>query len=125
MGGRHTLWFAPRSAWSGTSGDPARARSGQLGASGRGRRALLDGVGARCPLHQYGLEPITQGGPAVADGRFLAVRGGHHCNRPWMVILSGTPWRWIAFLRKRSAASVSRCSVSRKSIVWPYLSTAR
>jgi hypothetical protein len=42
-----------------------------------------------------------------------------------MVTVSGTPFRRIAFLRNRNAASLSRCSVSRKSTVSPYLSTAR
>src|SRR5262249_3285898 len=35
---------------------------------------------------------------------------------PSMVIFSGTPWRRVAFFRKRGAASSSRCSVCRKSI---------
>jgi hypothetical protein len=36
----------------------------------------------------------------------------------------GGPLRPIAFVKNRSAASVSRCFVSRKSMVWPSLSTA-
>src|SRR5258706_1643617 len=44
---------------------------------------------------------------------------------PSMVIFSGTPWRWIALVRNRLAACSSRCSVRRKSMVWPVLSTAR
>src|SRR5262250_2818546 len=35
---------------------------------------------------------------------------------PSIVIVSGSPCRRIAFFRNRSAASLSRCSVSRKSI---------
>src|SRR5215813_12859341 len=44
---------------------------------------------------------------------------------PSMVIVSGSPLRRMAFFRNRSAASLSRYSVRRKSIVWPCLSTAR
>src|SRR4029453_11653130 len=44
---------------------------------------------------------------------------------PSIVIFSGTPCRRIALVRKRLAACSSRCSVSRKSIVCPVLSTAR
>src|SRR2546426_3809044 len=42
-----------------------------------------------------------------------------------MVIFSGTPRRRIALVRNRLAACSSRCSVRRKSMVWPCLSTAR
>src|SRR5262245_38860602 len=42
---------------------------------------------------------------------------------PSMVIFSGMPWWRSAFFRNRSAASLSRCSVSRRSIMWLFLST--
>ena len=42
-----------------------------------------------------------------------------------LVLFSGSPWVRIALWRKASAASRSRAGVSRKSIVWPSLSTSR
>ena len=44
---------------------------------------------------------------------------------PSMVLCSGTPCRWMACVRNRSAASVSRCSVCRNAMVWPCVSTAQ
>jgi hypothetical protein len=52
------------------------------------------------------------------DGRFIGVTA---VNRDRL----GSPLRRMAFFRNRNAASVSRCSVSRKSIGFPCLSTAR
>jgi hypothetical protein len=56
-----------------------------------------------------------------------------HTGRWWQSIIwsalpkpvSGSPLRQTASLRNREAASFSRCSVSKKSIVWACLSTAR
>src|SRR6266498_2330039 len=36
-----------------------------------------------------------------------------------IVIVSGTPWRRIALVRKRRAAARCRWVVTRKSMVWP------
>src|SRR5215475_3539720 len=44
---------------------------------------------------------------------------------PSIVIFSGTPWRRIALVKNCFAAFSSRCSVRRKSTVFPCLSTAR
>ena len=43
------------------------------------------------------------GGPVL----FIVAMAAAFASLPSMVILSGTPWRWIAWVRKRSAASVS------------------
>ena len=57
----------------------------------------------------------------LADGDRGAVLGlvaldGRCIGRtPSMVSFSATPWRRMAFWSKRSAASSSRCSVSRQS----------
>ena len=44
---------------------------------------------------------------------------------PSRVLVSGTPWRRIAFVKNRLAACSSPCAVSRTSMRWPVLSTAR
>jgi len=46
----------------------------------------------------------------------VALNGGFIGSLPSMVIVSGRPFRRMTFFRNRKAASVSRCSVSRKSM---------
>jgi hypothetical protein len=59
----------------------------------------------------------------LADGdgravlRIIAFDGGFMSVTAVDGNVSGSPLRRIAFFRNRSAASVSRCSVSRKSMV--------
>jgi len=71
-------------------------------------------------------ETITIDG---SDANEAAIKSYNH--EPWYGVTPvnrdrlGTPFRRIAFLRNRNAASWSRLSVSRKSTVSPYLSTAR
>ena len=81
-----------------------------------GAMILLDEVVYVCHL------PDDAVGPCSSLSRLSAASWA---SRPSMVIISGTPLRRIACVRKRSAASGSRCSVSSTSMVWPYVSTAR
>ena len=78
---------------------------------GRAHEALAQTWGAQRGSHRLKCELLGEVGFLIAlDRCSLAAL-------PSMVICSGAPWRRIAFFSNRRAASSSRCSVSRTSMV--------